>query len=85
MATEQLPIENSEEWLQLEFVRIAPVSKHDDDAIEGVDYWNFKTYAWDMYSTTSVVVIIIAKYYINLSQELFTNHNVRITTTSVFH
>jgi len=34
LATEQLPIEDSEEWLQLEFVRIAPVSKHDDDAIE---------------------------------------------------
>ena len=39
---------NSEEWLQLEFVRVAPVSKHDDDAIEGVDYWSFKNYAWDM-------------------------------------
>ena len=30
-------------------VRIAPVSQHDDDSIEGVHYWSFKNYAWDMY------------------------------------
>ena len=32
--------QNNYNW-SLFLIGIAPVSKHDDDAIEGVDYWSF--------------------------------------------